>query len=29
VPDAAEVTVLPDKAAVDDFYRRLGEKQGS
>ncbi|WP_020668386.1 hypothetical protein [Amycolatopsis nigrescens] len=28
LPDASQVTVLPDKAAVDDFYRRLGEIQG-
>ncbi|MEC3980225.1 hypothetical protein [Amycolatopsis sp. H20-H5] len=26
-PDAAQVTVLPDKAARDDFYRRLGDLQ--
>jgi hypothetical protein len=29
LPDPANVTVLPDKPAVDDFYRRLGELQGS
>jgi hypothetical protein len=28
-PDPADVTPLPDKPAVDDFYRRLGELQGS
>ena len=28
VPDAAQVTVLPDQAAKQDFYRRLGELQG-
>jgi hypothetical protein len=29
LPDPAEVTVLPDRPAVDDFYRRLGELQAS
>ncbi|MFJ1762115.1 hypothetical protein ACIOD2_17450 [Amycolatopsis sp. NPDC088138] len=29
VPDASQITVLPDRAAMDDFYRRLGEAQGS
>ncbi|MBB4686423.1 hypothetical protein [Amycolatopsis jiangsuensis] len=29
VPDAAQVTALPDKAAEQDFYRRLGELQGN
>ena len=28
-PDPADVTPLPDKPAVDDFYRRLGDLQGS
>ncbi|WP_091293687.1 hypothetical protein [Amycolatopsis xylanica] len=28
IPDPADVTVLPDDAAVDDFYKRLGEVQG-
>jgi hypothetical protein len=27
--DPADVTPLPDKPAVDDFYRRLGDLQGS
>lgn len=27
VPDPAEVTVLPDSAAVDDFYARMGQIQ--
>ncbi|HVV14257.1 hypothetical protein [Amycolatopsis sp.] len=27
VPDAADVTVLADSAAVDDFYNRMGEIQ--
>jgi hypothetical protein len=27
-PDPADVTVLPDRPAVDDFYRRLGEITG-
>ncbi|WP_158881227.1 hypothetical protein [Amycolatopsis anabasis] len=25
LPDAAQITVLPDQAAVDDFYRRLDQ----
>ncbi len=29
LPDAAQITVLPDRAAMDGFYRRLGEAQGS
>ncbi|MEV6831288.1 hypothetical protein [Amycolatopsis sp. NPDC051102] len=29
LPDASQITVLPDRAAMDDFYRRLGEAQGS
>ena len=29
LPDAAQITVLPDRAAMDAFYRRLGEAQGS
>jgi hypothetical protein len=29
LPDAAQITVVPDRAAMDDFYRRLGEAQGS
>jgi hypothetical protein len=29
LPDATQITVLPDRAAMDDFYRRLGEAQGS
>ncbi|TVT13826.1 hypothetical protein FNH06_38600 [Amycolatopsis acidiphila] len=28
VPDPADVTVLPDSAAVSDFYARMGEIQG-
>jgi hypothetical protein len=28
-PDPADVTPLPDQPAVDDFYRRLGDLQGS
>jgi hypothetical protein len=28
VPDAGQITVLPDRAAMDEFYRRLGEAQG-
>jgi hypothetical protein len=28
-PIPADVTPLPDKPAVDDFYRRLGDLQGS
>ena len=28
VPDPAQVTALPDDAAKNDFYRRLGELQG-
>ncbi|QFU93937.1 hypothetical protein [Amycolatopsis sp. YIM 10] len=28
IPDAAQVTALPDQAAVDDFNRRKGEAQG-
>ncbi|KAA9162992.1 hypothetical protein FPZ12_010190 [Amycolatopsis acidicola] len=27
VPDPADVTVLPDRTAVDDFYARMGEIQ--
>ncbi|MFJ7210387.1 hypothetical protein [Amycolatopsis sp. NPDC098790] len=29
LPDASQITVLPDRAAMNDFYRRLGEAQGS
>lgn len=29
LPEASQITVLPDRAAMDDFYRRLGEAQGS
>ncbi|MDQ7802096.1 hypothetical protein Q5425_00020 [Amycolatopsis sp. A133] len=29
LPDAGQITVLPDRAAMDEFYRRLGEAQGS
>jgi hypothetical protein len=29
LPDASQITVLPDRAAMDEFYRRLGEAQGS
>jgi hypothetical protein len=29
LPDAAQITVLPDRAAMNEFYRRLGEAQGS
>jgi hypothetical protein len=25
IPDASQVTALADQAAVDDFYRRLGQ----
>lgn len=28
MPDPADVTVLPDSAAVNDFYARMGELQG-
>lgn len=28
VPDPADVTVLPDSAAVNDFYARMGQLQG-
>ena len=29
LPDAAQITVLPDRAAMDAFYQRLGKAQGS
>ncbi len=29
LPDASQITVLPDKAAREDFYRRLGELNGA
>lgn len=29
LPDASQITALPDKAAKDDFYRRLGELNGA
>jgi hypothetical protein len=27
VPDPSQVTALPDQAAVDDFYNRMGQIQ--
>ncbi|WP_370970436.1 hypothetical protein [Amycolatopsis sp. cg9] len=29
LPDASQITVLPDRAAMNEFYRKLGEAQGS